>query len=91
MNRFNKVVDDLERKYYSYSQIVCLDDDSSSQNKDSVEDEHAIEDTDENIARDPNNSDVIHKVGAVEHRRRKPMRQPFNHYDGNLFVFVLSV
>lgn len=84
VNRFNKVVDELERKYYSHSQIVNFEEDSSSQNKDTVEDENI----DENIDIDINNSDVIRKVGEseLEQKRRKSVRQPFNYHDGIFFA-----
>ena len=91
VNRFNKVVDELERKYYSYSQMVNFEEDSSSQNKDSVEDDHAKEDIDENIENDPNNYDAIHKAGELEQKRRKNMRQSFNHCDGSCFHYCLSI
>lgn len=82
VNRFNKVVDELERKYYSYSQVACMDDDSSSRNKDSFEDEHAIEESDENVETGATDSDLTHSNGALEKRRSKSMRQSSNHYDG---------
>ena len=86
MNRFNKVVDELERKYYSYSQVACMDDDrSSSRIKDSLEDEHAIEESDENVETGATDSDLTHRNGALEKRRRKSVRQSSNHYDGKWF------
>ena len=85
VNRFNKVVDELERKYYSYSQVACMDDDSISRNKDSLEDEHAIEESDENVETGANDSDLTHSNGALEKRRSKSMRQSSNHYDGKWF------
>ena len=91
VNRFNKVVDELERKYYSYSQVVGTDDDNSSRNKDSLEDEHAIEESDENIETGATTTDsnMIHSNGALEQRRSKSMRQSSYHYDGKMIWLVL--